>query len=72
MRKLSRLNKKVANELDEDLKQIQWMISNDDEFVHVYDLLEKKYIEGEYTDEEKILLLRFGPTTGISGVLPLV
>ena len=73
MRKLSRLNKKVANELDEDLKQIQWMISNDDEFIHVYDLLEKKYIEGEYTDEKKNTLTSFwtyhrnqwGPTSRV-------
>ena len=72
MRKLSRLNKNIANELDEDLKQIQWMISNDDEFVHVYNLLEKSILRESTLMRKKILLLHFGIATGISEVLPLV
>ena len=54
-----RLNKKIAKELDEDLKQIQLIISNNDEFVHVFNLREKS---NESYEESEILSLKINKT----------
>ena len=49
----------MANMLVDDIFAIQWMVSSHDDFVHVYDLLEKKYSLGSYSIEEKLLIEKF-------------
>ena len=41
-KKLVRVNRNLAEELDKDIGQLQWMVSSETEFCLVYDLIEKK------------------------------
>ena len=56
---LRKVNKLLADEVDSDIKNIQWMVTSEKEFRVVYDLLEGKYINGNYNEEEKDLLSIF-------------
>ena len=49
----------LADEVDSDIKNVQWMVTSEKEFRVVYDLLEGKYINGNYREEEKDLLSIF-------------
>ena len=49
----------MANMLVDDIFAIQWMVSSHNDFVHVYELLEKKYSLGLYSIEEKLLIEKF-------------
>ena len=52
-------NKKIQQELQRDIESLQWSCHSEDTFVIVFDLLEKKYTEGDYNDKELDLLKDF-------------
>ena len=58
-KKLVRVNKNLAEELDKDISQLQWMVSSETEFCLVYDLVEKKYRSGIFTEVENEILEQF-------------
>ena len=56
---LRKVNKLLADEVDSDINNVQWMLTSKKQFRVVYDLLEGKYINGDYSGEEKDLLSIF-------------
>ena len=50
---LRKVNKLLAEEVDSDIKNVQWMVTSEKEFRVVYDLLEGKYINGNYIVRRK-------------------
>ena len=58
-KKLVRVNRNLAEELDKDIGQLQWMVSSETEFCLVYDLIEKKYRSGIFTEVENEILEQF-------------
>ena len=56
---LRKVNKLLADEVDTDIKNVQWMVASEKEFRVVYNLLEGKYIYGNYNVQEQDLLSDF-------------
>ena len=71
---VKKINKDIGKDIDHNIQNIQWMSQTDDEFRSVYGLLERKYIEGPYTEVEveqiKIFFayfrLQWGPDSHVS------
>ena len=49
---IKEINKKLAKDVDNDIQNIQWMVQSEEEFSKVFLLLEEKYLDGDYTEEE--------------------
>ena len=58
-KKLVRVNKKLADEIEHDIREFQWMVCSEEEFCQVYNLMEQKYLDGDYTKQENDLLKLF-------------
>ena len=53
IKSISKINKNLAKEIDIDICKIQWMVQTEQEFINVYELFEKKYMEGNFIGKEK-------------------
>ena len=59
MSAIRNLNKKLQLQLMSDIQSLQWSCHSEDTFLIVFDLLEKKYVQGIYKDQEQSSLKKF-------------
>ena len=52
-------NQKLQQQLLQDIQDLQWSCHSEKTFIVVFDLLEKKYVDGSHSVQEKILLSNF-------------
>jgi hypothetical protein len=59
MAALRNQNQKLQQQLLQDIQNLQWSCHSEKTFIVVFDLLEKKYVDGNHSSQEKILLSNF-------------
>ena len=52
LKSITEVNKKLYKSIDADIQRIQWMAQTNNEFKVLYELLESKYLKGEYSKGE--------------------
>ena len=56
---LRKINKKLGDQVLDDIKKMQRLIISNDEFLVIWDLFLKKYMDGSFTREEQLELAKF-------------
>ena len=56
---LRKINKKLGDQVLDDIKEMQRLIISNDEFLVIWDLFLKKYMDGSFTREEQLELAKF-------------
>ena len=56
---LRKINKKLGDQVLDDIKEMQRLIISNDEFLVIWDLFSKKYMDGSFTREEQLELAKF-------------